>query len=127
MNNQFLTFQAPISIKILEFIGQTNRHKVRTQLNQSSTIISATPIAVYQFFHLTRYFLYLVLGSSYLRPSIAIPCATLLASLEFSFLITVSASPSTHISRKPISTAIVTACKHALASAIIGSEIFFHG
>ncbi|TYG98659.1 hypothetical protein E1A91_A10G126700v1 [Gossypium mustelinum] len=34
-----------------------------------------------------------------------------------SFLMTVNASPSTHISRKPISSAMVTACKHAFASA----------
>ncbi|TYI22701.1 hypothetical protein ES332_A06G120900v1 [Gossypium tomentosum] len=31
------------------------------------------------------------------------------------------------ISRKPISSAIETACKHALASAMTGSEIYTHG
>ncbi|KAL1075646.1 hypothetical protein V6Z11_D11G378800 [Gossypium hirsutum] len=37
-------------------------------------------------------------GSSYLHPFNAIPCSALLISLEFSFRITVTASPSTHIS-----------------------------
>ncbi|TYJ06064.1 hypothetical protein E1A91_A12G207500v1 [Gossypium mustelinum] len=44
-----------------------------------------------------------------------------------SFLMTVNSSPSTHISRKPISSAMVTACTHALASAVVGSVIFSHG
>ncbi|KAB2053636.1 hypothetical protein ES319_A12G201400v1 [Gossypium barbadense] len=43
------------------------------------------------------------------------------------FLMTVNSSPSTHISRKPISSAMVTACTHALASAVVGSVIFSHG
>ncbi|TYH05172.1 hypothetical protein ES288_A08G062100v1 [Gossypium darwinii] len=40
---------------------------------------------------------------------------------------TVNASPSTTTSWKPISSAIVTACRHALASAITGSGTFSHG
>ncbi|KHG09505.1 putative ATP-dependent RNA helicase DDX56 [Gossypium arboreum] len=38
----------------------------------------------------------------------------------------VSASPSIQISWKPISSTIVMACKHALASTMTGSEIFSH-
>ncbi|TYG44120.1 hypothetical protein ES288_D11G072700v1 [Gossypium darwinii] len=41
--------------------------------------------------------------------------------------IMVSASPSKHTSWNPISSAKITACRHALASAITGSAIFFHG
>ncbi|KHG26917.1 hypothetical protein F383_02771 [Gossypium arboreum] len=44
-----------------------------------------------------------------------------------SFLMTINASPSTHISRKPISFAMVIACKHAFALAVVGSVIFSHG
>ncbi|MBA0793991.1 hypothetical protein Gohar_018361, partial [Gossypium harknessii] len=44
------------------------------------------------------------------------------STTEISFLIIVNASPSTHMSRKPISSTI--ACKHALASVIVGFEVF---
>ncbi|TYH62981.1 hypothetical protein ES332_D07G158700v1 [Gossypium tomentosum] len=49
------------------------------------------------------------------------------STAAISFSITVNVSLSTHMSWKPISSAIVTAYKHALASAIVGSKIFFHG
>ncbi|KAG4121047.1 hypothetical protein ERO13_D11G181300v2 [Gossypium hirsutum] len=42
-------------------------------------------------------------------------------SADFSFRITVRASPSTHTSLKPSSF-----LKHALASAVVGSGMFFH-
>ncbi|TYH19446.1 hypothetical protein ES288_A05G352800v1 [Gossypium darwinii] len=38
-----------------------------------------------------------------------------------------NASPSTTMSWKPISSTIVTDCRHALSSAVIGSEMFSHG
>ncbi|TYH75227.1 hypothetical protein ES332_D04G005500v1 [Gossypium tomentosum] len=44
-----------------------------------------------------------------------------------SFFRTLSASPSKHTSLKPISYAKITACKHACASAIVGSQIFSFG
>ncbi|KAK8343038.1 hypothetical protein V6Z12_A08G273200 [Gossypium hirsutum] len=44
----------------------------------------------------------------------------------FTLHIMVNASPSTQMSWKPISSAIVIACKHALASAITRSGIFSH-
>ncbi|TYH82910.1 hypothetical protein ES332_D02G094800v1 [Gossypium tomentosum] len=62
MNNQFLTFQAPISVKILEFIGQTKRHIIRTQVIQLTAIISTIPNTVHQSFHRTQYLLHPVLG-----------------------------------------------------------------
>ncbi|MBA0572023.1 hypothetical protein Golob_002389, partial [Gossypium lobatum] len=44
------------------FIEPTRRHKVRTQQYQLSSIVAATPIAVHQFFHRTRYLLHPVSG-----------------------------------------------------------------
>ncbi|KAG4151505.1 hypothetical protein ERO13_D04G069101v2 [Gossypium hirsutum] len=38
------------------------RHKVRTQQYQLSSIVAATPIAVHQFFHRTRYLFHPVSG-----------------------------------------------------------------
>ncbi|KAK5784592.1 hypothetical protein PVK06_039118 [Gossypium arboreum] len=66
------------------------------------------------------------IGQVYFLPSIASPCAAVLAPRDFSFRIIVRASPSTHTSLKPISFANETALKHALASAVVGSGMFFH-
>ncbi|KAH1113946.1 hypothetical protein J1N35_007324 [Gossypium stocksii] len=46
---------------------------------------------------------------------------------EFNRRMMESASPSMQTSRNPISSTIITACKHALASAMTGSGIFSHG
>ncbi|KHG08246.1 hypothetical protein F383_34856 [Gossypium arboreum] len=51
----------------------------------------------------------------------------MLATLEFNLRTMVSTSPSMQMYRKPISSAIVMACRHALASAVTGSETFSHG
>ncbi|KAH1048298.1 hypothetical protein J1N35_039082 [Gossypium stocksii] len=48
------------------------------------------------------------------------------SSAEFNLRMMESASPSTQTSRNPISSAMITACKHALASAMTGSRIFSH-
>nr|KJB79885.1 hypothetical protein B456_013G070500 [Gossypium raimondii]KJB79887.1 hypothetical protein B456_013G070500 [Gossypium raimondii]KJB79888.1 hypothetical protein B456_013G070500 [Gossypium raimondii] len=55
MNNQILTFQTPVSVTLRELIGPTRRYKVWTQQYQLSSVIVATPIAVHQSFHRTRY------------------------------------------------------------------------
>ncbi|MBA0817733.1 hypothetical protein Gohar_022072 [Gossypium harknessii] len=97
MITQILTFQSPVSVTLHEFLEPTHRYKVQTQQYQLSSVIVATPIAVYQSFH------------------------------SISFLITVNISPSTDMSWKLISSTIIIAYKHALASAMVGSEIFSHG
>ncbi|MBA0614939.1 hypothetical protein Godav_015151 [Gossypium davidsonii] len=46
---------------------------------------------------------------------------------DFSYRMTVKASPSTHTSRKPSSFTKETIFKHAHASAMVGSRMFSHG
>ncbi|TYH00029.1 hypothetical protein E1A91_A10G220200v1 [Gossypium mustelinum] len=78
----------------------------------------------YQSFHRVQNLFYLVLGififSSFYRHLVTRFVGFL------SFCIMDNASHSTQMSWKPISSAIVSACRHALASAVTRSGIFSH-
>ncbi|KHG08532.1 DNA mismatch repair mutS [Gossypium arboreum] len=119
------TLQEPQSLSKSQVLRANKHYRSRTlplYLTVRSTI---SPLLICQDLHYMQHLLYpeprmLVMPSflcHHMSSFVGLPCLH----------ITVSASPSMHMSWNPISSTIIKACRHALASTITGPEMFSYG